>query len=228
MFRVAIMLALHNNPEQANIFIKQCLQYSGTEIFIHIDCKGISITDKLIKDERVHILSEHFDVQWGDISQVKYVIALMRYISKYETERLNGERFDYVSIHSGSDMLVKPMSAVVSFLREDNKFAYLDCYELPWEKWQYGGGLGRLALYWPAAFRKRLKRPSFIHICRALYGRMYGCGLLKGRKLPQNIQFWGKSAWYTISGECMRRCLLYLDHNPRYLTFFETISAPFT
>ena len=225
MIKIAIMLALHNNPKQANIFINQCLKYEGAEVFIHIDKKGIAITDNLIKNDRVHILEDHFDVQWGDISQVKYVIALMRYIKKYEKEHLLGSKFDYISIHSGSDMLVKPMKELAAYLERDRKFAYLDCYKLPWKDWQYGGGLGRIALYWPKRFRKRLKRPSITHFCRAIYGRMYGWGILKGHKLP-DIQFWGKSAWYTISGECMHLCLKYIEHHPWFLRFFETALCP--
>lgn len=225
MFRIAFMLALHNNPEQANVFIRQCLLYKGSEVFIHIDRKGIGITDKLIKDQRVHILLEHLDARWGDVSQVKYVLALMRYIASYERDTLK-ERFNYISIHSGSDMFVRPISELVSFLEKDNRFAYLDCRELPWKEWQYGGGLGRIALYWPVWLRTRLKRYSFTHICRAFYGRLYGWGLIKGRKMPTGIRFYGKSAWYTISGECMHRCLKYIDHKPAYLKIFEHALCP--
>ena len=226
MLRIAIMLALHNNPEQANVFIGQCLQYKGAEVFIHVDCKALHIIEKLRKDSRVHIIDKHYDVQWGDITQVKYVLALMNFISDYEMNCLSGETFDYISIHSGSDMFVRRIVEFISFLEQDHKFAYLDCHKLPWKDWQYGGGLGRIALYWPAIFRRRLKRPSFTHFCRALYGRLYGWGIIKGRRIPEDIQFWGKSAWYTISGECMSRCLNYLNQNPSFLTFFENTLCP--
>ena len=224
MIRIAIMLALHNNPEQANYFIKQCLAYEGTEIFIHVDQKGIWILDNLIKNKHIHILPKHYDVQWGDISQVKYVLALMKYIVKYELK--TDRQFDYISIHSGNDLLVRPMSELAGFLEKDHQMAYLDCNKLPWAEWQYGGGLGRLALYWPKFFRKRLKRFSFTHCCRAIYGRMYSIGIIKGRRLPTNISFWGKTAWYTLSGDCMRRCLSYLKQNPGYLKFYENALCP--
>ncbi len=212
--KIAIMLALHNNPEQANIFIRQCLEYQGCEVFIHIDRKGTDIQDKLIHDARVHILKKHYSVSWGDFTQIAYVLELMRAIRKQG-------HFDYYSIHSGNDLVVRPFEELETYLLETDGYAYLDCYKLPWEQWQYGGGLGRLALYWPAFFRKRLERFSVLHILRALYGRMYGAHLIPGKKLPKNIQFWGKSAWYTLREDCIIDCLDYIDNHPEFIKLFK-------
>ena len=212
--KIAIMLALHNNPEQANVFIRQCLTSEECDVFIHIDRKGLNIKDDLITHQRAHVLPYSYMVEWGDVSQIEYVIYMMQYIHEFG-------HYDYYSIHSGSDLLVRPMSELTEYLKKSRRYAYLDCHPLPWKEWQYGGGLGRLALYWPDCFRKRLKRPSILHAMRAVYGRLYGMGLLKGRKLPDNIQFWGKTAWYTLSGECVDDCLRYLYRHPAYLELFR-------
>ena len=34
-----MMLAIHNKPEQANVFIRQCLTDPDSHVFIHIDRK---------------------------------------------------------------------------------------------------------------------------------------------------------------------------------------------
>lgn len=212
--KIAIMLALHNNPEQANIFINQCLSWPECEVFIHIDKKGLGIIPKLVKNVRVHIMPKSYDVQWGDYSQIEYVIYMMRFIREY------GE-FQYYSIHSGSDLLVRPMEELIDFLSKTNKYAFLDCHKLPWKDWQYGGGLGRLALIWPDCMRRRLKPHSILRYSRAIYGRMYGAKILKGKKLPKDIQFYGKSAWYTLRKDCVNDILNYLDSHEEFLKLFR-------
>ena len=212
--KIAIMLALHNNPEQANIFIRQCLASPACDIFIHIDQKGLDIKEKLVKSERIYYLPKSYSVSWGDFTQIEYVIELIKYADSI------GE-YDYYSIHSGNDLMIKPVDELIKYLLCNKKHAYLDCHPLPWKTWQYGGGLGRLALTWPTCFRKRLPPHSIQRYARAIYGRLYGTGILRGKKLPEDIQFWGKSAWFTVSGECIKRALEYLRMHPEFLAIFE-------
>lgn len=212
--KIAFMLALHNNPEQANVFIRQCLCCPDGEVFIHIDQKGLWIKNELIEDERVHILPHSYSVSWGNYTQVEYVLYLMRYIKEF------GD-FDWYSIHSGNDLMVRPCNELLDFLNRTDRYAFLDCHRLPWKDWQYGGGLGRIALIWPDCMRKRLKPHSVLRYARAIYGRMYGAKLIRGRKLPQDIIFYGKSAWYTLSSECVSDVLSYVDAHPDFLGLFE-------
>lgn len=211
--RIAILLALHNHPEQANCFIKQLYNYENIEVFIHIDGRSLGMETQLLKSKHIHIIPKHFNVSWGDFTQIQYVLELLKYASGF------GE-FDYYSLHTGNDILVKPIEQLLEFLETDNKYAYLDCHALPWKDWQYGGGLGRLALTWPDAFRKRLKPHSAKRYLRSLYGKAYGAGILRGKKLP-DIQFYGRSAFFTIRKDCAKNILQYIDDNQWFLKLFE-------
>ena len=212
--KIAIMLALHNNPKQANIFMKQCIQNEGCHVFVHIDKKGLDIKSELIAHGRIHILPKSYSVRWWDYSQIEYVIELMKYANDF------GE-FDYYSIHSGNDLMVRPFCELSDFLKTDNKYAYLDCESLPWSEWQYGGGLGRLALPWPRWMRSRLKPNSVQRYLRSLYGHLYGWHLIPGKKLPAEIPFWGKAAWYTLRSDCVEKCLDYICMHPEFLDLFR-------
>ena len=214
--KLAIMLALHNNPEQANVFIDQCLTSDSCEVFIHIDKKALNIGNELRISDRVHILPHSFEVEWGDFSQIQYVLYMMQYIRDFA-------RFDYYSIHSGSDLLVRPMAELESFLESSHKYAYLDCHMLPWDKWQYGGGMGRLELIWPKWMRKRLDPHSLKRYIRAVYGRLYCIPFLRKRKLPEDAVFYGKSAWYTLREDCVKNLLDYLDNHNEFLKLFEGV-----
>lgn len=214
--KIAIMLAIHNHPEQANTFIRQCLTDPECEVFIHIDQKGLAIKPYLFKDARVHVLPRSYSVEWGEFSQIQYVLYMMEYIQSYGC-------FDYYSIHSGSDILVRPMSELKAYLEETDRYAYLDCHRLPWSRWQYGGGLGRLELIWPRWMRKRLKPHSPARYMRAVYGRLYILPFLRLRKLPEDMVFYGKSAWYTMRKDCVRDLLNYVKEHPDFYEFFQPV-----
>lgn len=212
--KIAFLLTLYNNPEQANIFIKQILQYPESYIFIHIDKKSKEIESSLVKNERVKIIPENYNVEWGDYSQIQANLALMKYV-------LNTDDFQYISVHSGNDLLVRKMDDLVEFLKQDHKYAYLDCNPLPYEEYQYGGGLGRIALKWPKVFRKKYGQYSPIRVLRSLYGKAYGAKILKGKELPREITFYGQSDWFTLSGDCTKNIINYVRENESFVELFR-------
>jgi hypothetical protein len=115
------------------------------------------------------------------------------------------------------------MAELKAYLEETDMYAYLDCHHLPWSRWQYGGGLGRLGLIWPAWMRKRLKPHSVQRYLRALYGRMYAIPFFRLRKLPEGVEFYGKSAWYTMREDCVKDLLCYVKEHPDFYEFFRSV-----
>ena len=213
-FKIAFLLTLYGNPKQANMFINQLIKYEHSYIFIHIDQKSLHIKDEIIKHPRVIISPNSYMVNWGDYSQIQSINSLLDLANNYD-------EFDYFSLHSGSDLAVKPIQEFVEFLITDNKYAYLQCTKLPDKTWQYGGGLGRLALYWPKCFRKKYSCYSPMRYLRSLYGKAYGAHLIKGRKLPSNIEFYGRSDWFTLRSDCVEFILNYVEQYPEYNKLFE-------
>ena len=78
---IAFLLVVHNNPEQLNLFLKQILMYSNSYIYIHVDAKYLNIIPKILKDERVMIAPKHFDIQWGDYTQIQVNNYLIQFAS---------------------------------------------------------------------------------------------------------------------------------------------------
>lgn len=212
--RIAFLLTLYMNESQSNIFIKQLLRYQESYIFIHIDKKSDFDKNKLIVNDRIKILPEQYVIDWGDYSQIDVTLRLMEFAKKC------GD-YDYYSVHSGNDIVVKPINELVDWLSDDSSYAYLDCEKLPYVKFQYGGGLGRIALKWPKFFRKKCRYYSITRLFRSLYGKAYGVGIIKGKKLPENISFYGQSDWFTLSNECVGNILQYIDENKEYLELFK-------
>lgn len=211
--KIAFLLMIHDNPKQTNCFIAQLLTYQHNEIFIHVDSKSRDIISKLHKGERIHFLKEHIDCQWGDYTQIQTIDALLRAASSYC-------HFDYYSLHSGSDMAIRPISDFVEHLHNTRKYAYYDCSRLPAKGWGHGGGLERLALYYPKLFRKRYTANHPIRYLRALYQMMFERGVVKGRPLPKQYEFYGGSEWFTISDDCLQDYFEFLKENPEYDNIF--------
>ena len=210
--KIAFLMMVHNNPDQINCFIKQVLQYEESYVYIHVDQKGVQIIPSIYKHERVFILPEHINGKWGDYTQIQMVNYLME-------SAFSDQRVDYYSLHSGCDLLIRPVNELVDFLREKDNYGYYSCTKLP-SKWQYGGGLGRIALKWPKKFRVAYKKNSVMRYVRSLYGKMYGAGIIKGRKLPEKYSYYGGDAWFTISHDCAKDYINFVKNNNEFNELF--------
>ncbi|MBQ8258682.1 MAG: hypothetical protein IJY97_03880 [Clostridia bacterium] len=209
---IAFLIVAHNKPQQLNCFIRQLLLYPGSYIYIHIDKKSLSMIPEIVKHDRVEILPMHYDVKWGDFTQ----ITVNNYLLKYSSDK---RYHDYYSLHSGLDLMIRPIDELVSYLSTTNQFAYFSGNKLP-NGWQYGGGFGRIALYWPQIFRKRLRKYSPLRYFRSIYGRLYGIGLIKGRNLPDEYEYYGGADWFTISHECVLKTLKFVETESKFTDLF--------
>lgn len=202
--KVAFLLSVYGNPVQANYFIKQALSYEGSYVFIHIDKKNKSLELEIYQDSRVIILPKNIDVSWGAYSQIQAYNYMFRYVREY------GE-FDYYSLNSGNDLFIRPINEFIDFIQQTNQYAYYNCEPLPKSYWQYRGGFGRIELYWPKIFLKRYSDRHILRYLRTIYGTLYHYHLLPSRKLPADIQFFGGNDWFTISNECVKEMIEYID-----------------
>ena len=209
---IAFLLVVNNNPEQLNLFLKQILMYSNSYIYIHVDAKYLNIIPKILKDERVMIAPKHFDIQWGDYTQIQ--------VNNYLIQFASLQRYhDYYSLHSGADLLIRPMSELIDYLKDTNQYAYCECTELP-SHWQYGGGFGRIALKWPQCFRRRLGRNSLMRYLRSIYGKLYGIGVIRGKKLPEQYLYFGGADWFTMRNDCAENVLKFAKKESEFESLF--------
>lgn len=209
---IAFLIVAHTKPEQLNIFIKQLLAYQGSYVYIHIDAKSKQMLSEIINDERVKILPEHYDVRWGDYSQIIVNNALLDFARKLR-------HHDFYSLHSGQDLAIRPINEFAEYLNTTNLYGYYVCSKLP-NHWQYGGGLARLALHWPKCFRNKLSEHSPLRYLRAAYGRAFAKGIIKGKKLPEEYQLYGGADWFTIREDCVNDMFDFLEKDTKYQKLF--------
>lgn len=137
--KIAFLIMAHNNVELLNDFIQQILRYDKADIFVHVDKKAENMITQIKKADRIHILEQHIDAAWGDYTQIKMIQLLLDEAYRF------GE-YDYYSLHSGVDMLIKPVNDLVEYLSKTRKYGYYDCSKLPAKNWGHGGGLERISL----------------------------------------------------------------------------------
>ena len=204
--KIAFLIMAHNNVELLNDFIQQILRYDKADIFVHVDKKAENMIPQIKKAGRIHILKQHIDAAWGDYTQIEMIHLLLDEAYRF------GE-YDYYSLHSGVDMLIKPVNDLVEYLSKTRKYGYYDCSKLPAKNWGHGGGLERISLKYPQLFRKRYQPQHPIRYIRAMYQMLYQYGIMKGKKLPEKYTFYGGSTWFTVSKQCVERYFNFIKNN---------------
>ena len=214
--KIAFAIIAYKDIDLLNYLIKQILTNDNCYVFIHIDLKSSINLNSLHSDPRVTIISARKSVEWGDFSTVEATNSIFKEITEYKL------KFDYVSLLSGQDLLLKSPTAIIDYLEMNKNFdLYMDVSRLPVEGWTSGGGYERILLYYPKIFRKRYKKNHPIHTLRAVYSRLLPFKILPTKKLPKNIEFWGGSAWFTVGTNLLHKSMQYIYDNPWYDDFFK-------
>ncbi|MBQ3470526.1 hypothetical protein IJH23_02350 [Candidatus Saccharibacteria bacterium] len=204
--KIAFLVIAHSNEGQLNLFINQLLEYDNSYVFVHLDKKSTLEKDQILSHERVIILEERVNVSWGDYSYIKVVKMLLNYASEYAD-------FDYYSLHSGVDLMIKPVQALVDFLKKDGRDAYLEVEKMPISGTKRCGHMERIGLYYPRFMRKKYRYKSFMRYLRSAYMSTYK--YLVFPKLDDSI-YWFGSSFFTISKKMLGDYYAFLSSNADY------------
>ncbi|MCE3228429.1 MAG: hypothetical protein K0S32_2980 [Bacteroidetes bacterium] len=213
--KLAFLILAHKNPKQLQKLTDYLLS-EGCRVFIHIDKKssmGFSdfiTSNKSKKDLEIYA---EYPVYWGSFNQIEATFFLLK-------KALLHSDVDYLSLISGQDLPVKPMSELKEFLSKTNK-EYFTFSKLPNAGFEDKGGLDRYRLYWVTDFNENqkwfyAKWNVFLHALQNAF-RFYR---------SVNVQLYGGANWFTIS----RRAAEYADdfitkNNSFYLRFRNTRCA---
>lgn len=215
---IAFGVMAHKNLRQVEILISQLLSRKDTYVFLHIDAKApFSIRDVQSRD-RLVVIEQRLDASWGDISLVDIMLLILEEITSHDLG------FEWVSIHSGMDLAVRPLDELAKFLSRSSKKGYIDSMAFPIKGWGRRGGLERVELVYPRFLRQRPKKHSLVRYVRFVYQFAYAHGLV--RKRYSELAFRGGSQWFTLRGGVVSEMLDYLDSTPSYYAFFNNTLLP--
>lgn len=218
--KIAYIILAHKYPEQLARLIHQ-LNTGEVSFFIHIDKK----TDQkiyhqvvtLFKDFPNVYLLKRFDSGWGSFDAVRASLEGIKSIVK------TGTYFDYVIHLSGQDYPIKSNAHIKRFLEQNKGKEFLEYFPLPCTKWK-GGGLRRIE-YWHIRWKDEYicipeKRQFKSGISSLLYSLLISL-LPKKRKFPEGFALYGGSAFWCLTGECVKYIDDFVKQNPKFINRFN-------
>jgi hypothetical protein len=216
--RIAYVLMVHKNPEQANMFIKQLLTDEQADLYLHIDKNSAGLmAGKLIVHPRIFRTSENVGVTWGDMSQVDAMAILLREVVQ------SGKIYDFICYRSGQDMMVR--EGYKEYLSGHKGKSFFDAEEIEMDS-------EKAALFkvrYPKSTRKLYDSMHPYRILRMLLRKLYGMGI---NLLPNNSEFSSQirlytgATWFSISQDLAEYMVDYLNRNPWFYNAFKESLAP--
>jgi len=200
--RLAHLILVHNNPAQLERLVKRLI-CPATDIYIHLD-KKCAIADyiHLQELENVFFIKARVRITWGNFSVVRATLNSM-------AEMLNsGNQYSHINLLSGADYPLKNAGTIQDFLFANNNKSFMR-YRHVYNEWNESRS--RFTLYSLGDYNFPFK-----YSVQRLLNKF-----LEERKLPNGLQPYGFSQWFTLTPICVRYVIDYLEKNHRVKRFFR-------
>lgn len=208
----AFIILAHKNPAQLQ---KLCdyLLLQNCPVYIHIDKKAEDDFKNFVSDNKnragLKVISK-YAVHWGSYNQIRSTLLLLQ-------TALLDRSIDFVSLISGQDVPLKPISEFNAFLASHKERSFLSFQKIPEQSdWDGNGGLDRMELFWILAFPKKLgfifnRLNVLIHLLQNKLGLR--------RKVK--LQLYGGANWFTLNREMAEFVAAYPEQHPGFLKQFK-------
>jgi len=154
---MAFVIVAYKDPSQIERLIKK-FDRDGTDFYIHLD-KKISISNFVYLKQigKVYFIKTRVKVNWV------VLVLLQGFWIHWQKYWSSGRKYDFISIVSGQDYLIKPVASFYSYL-ENNLGKNFIFFEDPGDKW-WTHAITRINQYHMTimAFRGRYRLQFFIN-----------------------------------------------------------------
>src|SRR5277367_3466248 len=126
--RIACIIMAHKGPQQIERFIKKFSDLPF-DFYIHIDKKiNLEPFNFLAGLPQVYFITNRVHVRWASYS---YIVAILHSLKTVLGNRI---RYDFISIMSGQDYPIKPVSDIYSTIKKNPGRNFI-CYDEGDEWW---------------------------------------------------------------------------------------------
>jgi hypothetical protein len=211
--RLAYLIQAHKNFEQLNLLLDK-LQDENNDFFIHIDKTSDKLFAKLNNKfndfKNIYIIKNRINVNWSGFSQVKATLKMMKKVKN------NKKEYDYINFISGQDYPIKTNKEIKEFLTKNKGKQFLEYSPI-------GNYYWRLKSY--NFFREHpSNRKIYFKILDNLI-RLLQKFLIKRNNL-KNYKLYKGSQWFTITYDCVKYIINFINKNPQYLEDFKYTACP--
>jgi len=201
------LIVAHKDVGQLNALVAQ-LCAPDFVVYVHLDRKcGIDPADL---HPAARLVAPRVAVHWGSFAQVEATLAGLRQILREQPD------FDKATLLSAQDFPLLPNGLL------KRELARLVEHELIETAPVGPGGWEAAARYqfYRCGGRKRAVRLA----CGTANGLLRLLG--RRRRLPDGLQPYGGSGWWSLSRGCLAELLRLADTHPRFLRFCRTVQCP--
>lgn len=204
--KIANIIMAHKNPAQLERLIR-AMEHESFYFFIHLD-KKIAIEPFLYLEQldRVTFIEDRKICKWGGYSFVKAIFASL-------TEVLGtGTSFDFYNLMSAQDYPIKPIDQIANFYNENIGKSFIS-YDPDEKKDWWSHAVVRYEQYHFTDFEFKGK-----YFLQKIFN-----AILPKRRFPLPIKLYGSSdsSWWSISNECAKYLLNYMNINKNLADFMK-------
>ncbi len=199
--RLAFIILAHKNPDQL-LQLLQRLSHPSVDCYVHLDAKAdIANYHASTQLSQVYFVPARVKVNWAGFSIVRATLNSM------EVALSSRRKYVNICLLSGMDYPLRPISEIIDFFTVHQGKEFLDI--MPEQEVQ--DTISKLDQYHYEDFHFRGKYFMTRWVNR----------LMPARKLPLGYKHWGGSAWWSLSEECVRYCLDFVQAHPNFLTYYK-------
>ncbi len=207
--RIACIIMAHKGPQQIERFIKK-FNHLPFDFYIHLDKKIRKAPfDYLTNLHNVHFVKNRVRVRWASYSFLHAEIRSLKQVLE------SGIQYDFISIMSGQDYPIKPVTSIYRSLEKNIGKNFIS-YDEGDEWWSHA--ITRINKYHFTnfGFRGRYRIQFFLN------------ALLPSRKFPLPYTLYGgpRAMCMTLSAECAAYILGFLESNKKLRRFIRFTWGP--
>ncbi|MGZ3865823.1 MAG: beta-1,6-N-acetylglucosaminyltransferase [Bacteroidia bacterium] len=210
---LAILILAHQYPRQISKLVNSLLTDDDVTVFIHVDSRSTetfnSIQKEFAHERRVFFVKKRYKVYWGSFNQVRATLELLT------VAKQNG-KFDYYSLISGQDLLIKPISEYKKFLTANKGKEFLAWYKLPHHE-NHGetGGMDRMELYWMDI------KPRYKYFYAKTNDIIHKVQRRLNYKRRLRFDLYSGAQWFTLSAAAIDHILKFTSENVSFYKAFK-------
>lgn len=215
-FPLAYVVLAHDNWPHLEHLVDRLASDPADSVFIHIDKRVPDILFERARD-RIARDNVHFTgrvkCHWGHYSLVEATLIGLRAL------QLSGRPYRYVSLLSGSDYPIKPLSDFRAHLRAEEGKEFIEAYNMYFERWIRGGPYAeRFEYVYP------FPRFAYHHYLFRLWEK--GCEFIDRRRaMPQGHVPYSGSQWWTLTPAAVE-IILEAMKDRELVAFYRTTLVP--
>jgi hypothetical protein len=207
--KLAHLILAHNNPKQLERLVRR-LTDDNTDIFIQLDEKTDWVLFEFLADiDHVYFIEKRVPVYWGTFSIVQATLNGFEEILAKNKD----QEYSHINLLSAQDYPLKSPVEFRQFLSQHSDRTFIHALNIREE--------------WTEAM-DRVKKFNFgDYRFPGHYLVQYAANILFLRKkVPEQLVPHGRSQWFTITPECAKYVIDYLNNHDNVKRYFRMSFAP--